>query len=111
MMILYNLWISCFSFKTNGSPAISRTSDHDYDHENHHEISPLPTNKDKRKEFTSVGNSTSKSPTKDSQLKPTNTEVSHTSPPQPSPTNGTTETLELSKRNKLIEFRILIEFL
>jgi len=77
--------------KTNGSPAISRTSDQDYDqghdNENHFEKTSS-TNKDKR-------NSSPKSPTKDSHLKPANTEVSRTNPSQPSPTNGTEETLEL----------------
>jgi Na(+)/H(+) exchange regulatory cofactor NHE-RF2 len=71
--------------KTNGSPTISRTSDQDYDHENY----PEQSSPSKRKELTSVDNA---SPTKESQLKPANTEVSRT---QTSPANGSSEALEL----------------
>lgn len=83
--------------QTNASPTISRTSDQDYDHENYPEQSSPSNNKDKRKELTSVDNASSKSPTKESQLKPANTEVSRTNPSQPSPANGSTEALEFSK--------------
>jgi len=68
--------------KTNGSPAISRTSDQDYDqghdNENHFEKTSS-TNKDKR-------NSSPKSPTKDSHLKSMGTENSCTNPSQPGAT-------------------------
>ncbi len=101
-MIYHSWYFSIHSnyhiFQTDGSPAISRTSDQDYDHENYHETSPI--NKDQRKEFISNGNSSPKSPIKESQLKPTNTEISHTSPIQSSPTNGSAEILELSKNKK-----------
>lgn len=77
--------------KTNGSPAISRTSDQDYDHENYHEPSSP------HKEFISNDISPPKSPIKESKLKPANnTEISRTSPSEPSPpANGSTEVLEL----------------
>ncbi|CAF0951969.1 unnamed protein product [Adineta steineri] len=65
--------------KTDGSPAISRTSDQDDDHENYLQSSPRLPDKEKRKEFTSVGNSSPKLSTKDSPLKSTGTDGSHQS--------------------------------
>jgi hypothetical protein len=86
-----------YIFQTDGSPAISRTSDQDYDHENYLQPSPPSTDKDKRKEFTSVGNSSPKSPKKNSRLKSMGNEDSRNSPSQSSSTNGSEGTLELSK--------------
>ncbi len=86
-----------YIFQTDGSPAISRTSDQDYDNENYLQASPPSTDKDKRKEFTSVGNSSPKSPTKNSRLKSMGNEDSRNSPSQSSSTNGSEGTLELSK--------------
>ncbi len=60
--------------------------------------------------MTSVDNASSKSPTKESQLKPANTEVSRTNPSQPSPANGSTEALEFSK-DKISWFHIQKLFL
>ena len=77
---------------------MSRTSEQEYDHENYLQQSPPSTDKDKRKEFTSIDNSTQKSPIKDSHLKYNGTEISRTSPPQTALANGSTgTTLELSK--------------
>ncbi|UJR31445.1 hypothetical protein I4U23_018938 [Adineta vaga] len=78
--------------KVDSSPAISRTSDH----ENYLQSSPSLTDKDKRKEFTSVGNSSPKSPMKDSRLKSTGTESSRQSASQSSSSiNESDATLEL----------------
>ncbi|CAF2870372.1 unnamed protein product [Rotaria sp. Silwood2] len=81
--------------KTGSSPTTSRTSDQDNDHENYLQSSPPSIGKHKHKEFISVGNSSPKSPTYDSHLKPMDSDISQTSPPQSSSANGSEGTLEL----------------
>ncbi|CAF1601828.1 unnamed protein product [Rotaria sp. Silwood1] len=82
--------------KTGSSPTISRTSDQDNEHENYLQSSPLSIDKDnKYKEFISTGNSSPKSPTHNSHVKPMDSDISQTSPPQSSSANGSGGTLEL----------------